>query len=393
MGGRHEYAQRPRLVAVVPAPSSLPMVDRCRHRAACLGFGRGSGFLLTLECVVKRLMLTTAAVLALSSVAHAIPPMPEDGPHIRLSNGEVWPMYTCSADYVCLDCTFLDRQTCYNQADKLGLINHNIGWDVNHGQRPAMYSKWYKKEQPLEYECKPADQHIQTSISNIRIANSDRLGEILCPVVGATYIVPKPKPAPYVLDESERVGKTPAQIEAQDWVVGFVNNVMGKRWLKQSPDAPQACFHPTCIGAYTNRYWAFKEGMEWLEAHPAPACMYKTEQMARNSWENTLDGTKVVLHTISDLPPVQFPEAVRPQTRLAGQSPDIVNDLKVSALKEIEACANWKPKEPEAPPPPPHKVGDQLSENEFWGMCPKDRVMTKMTWEKVAFIFGCEKRP
>src|SRR6266540_7419387 len=56
--------------------------------------------------------------------------------YIKLPSGYITPKHECSVDdVVCVDCTFLSDQVCYEQADKVGLINHNIGFGPGQKQR------------------------------------------------------------------------------------------------------------------------------------------------------------------------------------------------------------------------------------------------------------------
>jgi hypothetical protein len=283
---------------------------------------RGIGVMATTRRKRLRTLTSAFALLALVGAAHA-----ENGPQIKLSNGQVWPMSTCSTEHVCLDCTFLDRNTCYEKADKMGLINHNIGWDTDHGQRPELYSKWYKKELPLEYECGLPSRI--TRSTTVRVGN--RFGEILCPVVGATLVPPKPNLVDYILGGLE-VGKTPAQIKAHDWMVDFVNNVMDDDWVKYGYKLPPACYTPACIDAHATRAYVLKQGVNWLRTQGgywAPDCIKGTSEMASQSWETASEWTDKILSNT----PVQFSDVQK-----AGQDPEIINQLKESALKEIEAC-------------------------------------------------------
>jgi hypothetical protein len=72
----------------------------------------------------------------------------------------------------------LDNKTCYEQADKLGLIDKNIGFGT--GQRRPMYLD--HKEEPLLYECNRSESNTTTSLI------IPGRGTILCPVPGAVAV-------------------------------------------------------------------------------------------------------------------------------------------------------------------------------------------------------------
>jgi hypothetical protein len=108
--------------------------------------------------------------------------------YIKTRTGHVWPKHECQVQ-PCVDCTFLDNKTCYEEADKLGLINKNIGYG-GPPKRPPLYSN--RREEPLEYECKttsPSWGINQTSLHSGK-------GQIICPVPGAVVVAAPQKPAP-----------------------------------------------------------------------------------------------------------------------------------------------------------------------------------------------------
>jgi hypothetical protein len=99
--------------------------------------------------------------------------------YIRLPSGSVMPKHECSTS-PCVDCTFFDYKTCYEQADKFGLIDKNVGFKP--GQRPPLYLD--RAEEPLEAECDRSWRHTTTSISNLGYGK----GQIVCPVQGAVAV-------------------------------------------------------------------------------------------------------------------------------------------------------------------------------------------------------------
>jgi hypothetical protein len=135
------------------------------------------------ELKMKKLLLAATAALALCGTAHA-------ETYIRLQGGQVTPKHECDATdkRPCIDCTFLENQTCYDQADKLGLIDHD-----------SPNAKFFNQGQkPLEYECGRYEIDTQ-SISSLK-------GTIICPVRGATQLAEQPQPkvvvvAPYLPPE------------------------------------------------------------------------------------------------------------------------------------------------------------------------------------------------
>jgi hypothetical protein len=82
-------------------------------------------------CAMKKLMIAAAFAVAALSGAQV-----QAATYIRLPSGTVMPKHDCSTS-PCVDCTFLDYKTCHEQADKLGLIDKNVG--LGPGQRPPLY--------------------------------------------------------------------------------------------------------------------------------------------------------------------------------------------------------------------------------------------------------------
>jgi hypothetical protein len=85
--------------------------------------------------------------------------------YIKTRTGRVMPKYECSGTGPCVDCTFLDYKTCYEEADKLGLIDKN--------------------DRDLEYECKGAAVRGNVGPSK---------GRMICPVPGAVIVDAPQKP-------------------------------------------------------------------------------------------------------------------------------------------------------------------------------------------------------
>jgi hypothetical protein len=114
---------------------------------------------------MKKLMIAAAFAVAALSGAQV-----QAATYIRLPNGTVMPKHECSTS-PCVDCTFLDYKTCYEQADKLGLIDKNVG--LGPGQRPPLYLG--RREEPLEREVQGIlVKHHDEPLSGIR-QGSDRL--------------------------------------------------------------------------------------------------------------------------------------------------------------------------------------------------------------------------
>jgi hypothetical protein len=114
--------------------------------------------------------------------------------YIKLPSGYITPKHECSVDdVVCVDCTFLSDQVCYEQADKVGLINHNIGFGP--GQTPpARIDPLTMKNttKPLEGEC-GMDRNNTKSISmpitgSSKSGTMGKYGKLICPVAGAVAI-------------------------------------------------------------------------------------------------------------------------------------------------------------------------------------------------------------
>jgi hypothetical protein len=143
--------------------------------------------------MLKLIATATIGAILFSAPTHA------QSSYIRLRDGRVVKKHECSVT-PCVDCTFMDRQTCYDQAEKAGLVDKNVG--SGPGQRPPLYSD--RKELPLEAEC--STQH-ETDLSSSLLRYGK--GQIICPVVGATSVDERdePKPsaatlAPYLPPES-----------------------------------------------------------------------------------------------------------------------------------------------------------------------------------------------
>jgi hypothetical protein len=78
--------------------------------------------------MITKLIFAAAVISIAATTAHA-----EN--YIKMPSGYITPKHECSAsDVVCVDCTFLSDKACYEQADKAGLIDKNIGFGP--GQRP-----------------------------------------------------------------------------------------------------------------------------------------------------------------------------------------------------------------------------------------------------------------
>ena len=105
------------------------------------------------------------------------------------------PKHECSADdVVCVDCTFLSDQACYEQADKVGLISHNISFGPGQ-EPPARIDPLTMKNatRPLEQECGGAFQGSTRSVAIPLTGNSKsgmmgKYGKLICPVAGARPI-------------------------------------------------------------------------------------------------------------------------------------------------------------------------------------------------------------
>jgi hypothetical protein len=127
---------------------------------------------------MKKLLIVSVAIAAATVMASQA----NAATYIQLSDGRVVPKNECTDGRRCADCTFLDAKTCYDQADKLGLIDHNIGFGL--GQRPPLYSN--RKEEPMEWECGKYMRDLQS------LTLPYGKGEIICPVLGATPVAPPP---------------------------------------------------------------------------------------------------------------------------------------------------------------------------------------------------------
>jgi hypothetical protein len=137
-------------------------------------------------------MLNSLAIAALS-IAMLAPAHAEN--YIKMPSGYITTKHECSADdAVCVDCTFLSNQACYEQADKAGLINKNIGFGPGQ-QAPARIDPITMKNiaKPLEAECGGQFQGTTRS-QHIPLTNSSKsglmgkYGQLICPVPGAVAI-------------------------------------------------------------------------------------------------------------------------------------------------------------------------------------------------------------
>jgi hypothetical protein len=111
--------------------------------------------------------------------------------YIKKKGGSVTTKHECNPrdEKPCVDCTFLDYQTCYEQADKFGLINKKIGYGLSlDGWRPPLYSD--RKEEPLEWEC---DRVGPDRGLNTKSYVDPNKGTIICPVPGAVVVDPPQK--------------------------------------------------------------------------------------------------------------------------------------------------------------------------------------------------------
>jgi hypothetical protein len=119
--------------------------------------------------------LIIAAAFAVAALSGA---QVQAATYIRLPSGTVTPKNECQTS-PCVDCTFLDYKTCYEQADKLGLIDKNVGF--GRGQRPPLYLD--RREEPLEAECRRSQSSSPTS-TYLPYGK----GQIVCPVPGAVAV-------------------------------------------------------------------------------------------------------------------------------------------------------------------------------------------------------------
>jgi hypothetical protein len=103
--------------------------------------------------------------------------------YIKTATGYVTPKHEFSTS-PCVDCTFLDYKRCDEQADKLGLINRNIGFGP--GQRLPL--RLDRAEEPLEAEC---ERGRNTTTSYYLPYGK---GQIVCPVPGAVAVEAPQKP-------------------------------------------------------------------------------------------------------------------------------------------------------------------------------------------------------
>jgi hypothetical protein len=129
--------------------------------------------------MLKSLAAAAATVAALSAVPGLA------AAYIKTTTGHVMPKHECDTSGPCVDCTFLDYKTCYDQADRLGLVDKNAGFGA--GRRPPVVLG--RAEEPLEAEC-PRRYSADTS-SHMLPFNK---GTIICPVPGAIAVDAPIKP-------------------------------------------------------------------------------------------------------------------------------------------------------------------------------------------------------
>jgi len=80
--------------------------------------------------MLKSLAAAAATVAALSSVPGLATTT------IETTTGHVTPKHECDTSGPCVDCTFLDYETCYDQADRRGLVDKKVGFGP--GRRPPV---------------------------------------------------------------------------------------------------------------------------------------------------------------------------------------------------------------------------------------------------------------
>jgi hypothetical protein len=127
---------------------------------------------------MNKLMIAAAFAVAALSGAQV-----QADAYIRVPSGTVMPKHECQTS-PCVDCTFLDYKTCHDQAEKLGLIDKNVG--VGPGQRPPLRTD--RVEEPLEAEC---SRQWNTTTMTVYPAKG---GQIICPVPGAVAVDAPQKP-------------------------------------------------------------------------------------------------------------------------------------------------------------------------------------------------------
>jgi hypothetical protein len=73
-----------------------------------------------------KFMMTSGTAFAVAALSGA---QVQAATYIRLPSGTVMPKHKCLTS-PCVDCTFFDYKTCYEQADKFGLIDKNVGFKL-----------------------------------------------------------------------------------------------------------------------------------------------------------------------------------------------------------------------------------------------------------------------
>jgi hypothetical protein len=121
--------------------------------------------------IFKKLLAATAFAALSINVADA-------ATYIKTTTGHVTPKHECDTSRPCIDCTFLDYRTCYQEANRLGLVNKNIGF--GQGQRQPLYLD--RAEEPLEAEC---HRGYSSDTSSYMLPGK---GMIICPVIGAVTV-------------------------------------------------------------------------------------------------------------------------------------------------------------------------------------------------------------
>lgn len=129
--------------------------------------------------VLKSLAAAAATVAALASIPGLA------ATYIKTTTGQVTPKHECDTRAPCVDCTFLDYETCYDQADRLGLVGKSVGFGP--GRRPPVVPG--RAEGPLEAEC-PRQYAADTSSHRLPFNK----GAIICPVPGAIAVDAPAKP-------------------------------------------------------------------------------------------------------------------------------------------------------------------------------------------------------
>jgi hypothetical protein len=136
-----------------------------------------------IACGLKTASFLMSTIAAACAVAVLVGSAAGAETYIKTRTGYVTPKHECQTS-PCVDCTFLDYKTCYGQADKLGLIDKNVGF--GRGQRPPL--RLDRAEEPLEAEC---DRKMNM---NTITTYPPKGGQIICPVPGAVVVEAPPKP-------------------------------------------------------------------------------------------------------------------------------------------------------------------------------------------------------